>query len=176
MSTVQSRPAAAGQWWRPRPPVRKTVTVVHVVASVALLGEVWGLVLLNLTAALTDDATLAHSAYRLMGVLVFGGGIPLSLTALVTGVALATGSAWGLARHYWVLAKLVLLIAVILAGMLLFTPGAMADATAGGAPAAAGRQWEQVAVVSCQLAMLLTATTLSVFKPRGRVGRRRARS
>ncbi|MGI5201951.1 hypothetical protein ACQEU6_10265 [Spirillospora sp. CA-108201] len=72
MSSVQSRPAAAGQWWRPGPPVRKTVTVVHVVASVALLGEVWGLVLLNLTATLTADRVLAHSAYRLMGVLVFG--------------------------------------------------------------------------------------------------------
>ncbi|MGI5201950.1 hypothetical protein ACQEU6_10260 [Spirillospora sp. CA-108201] len=73
-------------------------------------------------------------------------------------------------------AKLVLLILVILAGMLLFTPQAMADATKGGAAAAAGRQWEQVAVVSCQLAMLLAATALSVFKPRGRLGRRRARS
>ncbi|MEV3925116.1 hypothetical protein [Actinomadura coerulea] len=176
MSTVQSRPAAAGQWWRPRPPVRKTITAVHVVASVALLGEVWGLVLINLTATLTADATLAHSAYRLMSVLVFGGGVPLSLTALATGVALATGGPWGLARHYWVLAKLVLLVLVILAGMLLFTPEAMADATAGGAAPAAGRQWGQVAVVSCQLLMLLTATALSVFKPRGRVGRRRARS
>ncbi|MEU8122944.1 hypothetical protein AB0C21_29885 [Spirillospora sp. NPDC049024] len=176
MSTVQSRPAAAGQLWRPGPPVRKTITVVHVVASVALLGEVWGLVLLNLTATLTSDGTLAHSAYRLMSVLVFGGGIPLSLTSLATGVALATGSAWGLARHYWVLAKLVLLIAVILAGMLLFTPEAMADATAGGADPSAGRQWWQVAVVSCQVVMLLTATALSVFKPRGRVGGRRARS
>ena len=174
MSTVQTRPAAAGQRWRPGPPVRKTITVVHVVASVALLGEVWGLVLLNLTATLTEDATLAHSAYRLMGVLVFGGGIPLSLTALASGIALATGSSWGLARHYWVLAKLVLLIAVILAGMPLFTPEAMADATAGGA-VPSGRRWEQVAVVSCQLVMLLTATALSVFKPRGRV-RRRVRS
>ncbi|NDU73678.1 DUF2269 family protein [Actinomadura sp. DSM 109109] len=172
MSSVQSRPGAAAQWWWPGPRIRKTVTVVHVVSSVALLGEVWGLVLLNLTATLTADGTLAHSAYRLMGVLVFGGGIPLSLTALATGVALATGSPWGLARHYWVLAKLVLLVLVVLAGMLLFTPEALADATAGGAAPDAGRQWEQVAVVSCQLAMLITATALSVFKPRGRVGRR----
>ncbi|WP_141576241.1 hypothetical protein [Actinomadura sp. WMMA1423] len=78
MPTVRSRPAAAGQLWRPRPPVRKTITVVH--------------------------------------------------------------------------------------------------ATAGGAVVPAGRRWEQVAVVSCQVLMLLTATALSVFKPRGRVGGRRARS
>ncbi|TDD85743.1 DUF2269 family protein [Actinomadura darangshiensis] len=175
MSTVQARPVAAGQWWRPSPPVRKTITVVHVVASVALLGEVWGLVLLNLTATLTGDGALAHAAYRLMNVLIFGGGIPLSLTSLASGVALATGSPWGLARHYWVFAKLLLNIAVILAGMLLFTPDAMADASAGGADPSARDQWWQVAVVSCQLAMLLTAATLSVFKPRGRIRWRRAR-
>lgn len=173
MTTIQSCRAATGQWWRPGPSVRKTITVVHVVSSVALLGEVWGLVLLNLTATLTGDGTLAHSAYRLMSVLVFGGGIPLSLTALVSGVALAVGSPWGLTRHVWVFAKLVLLIAVILAGMLLFTPEAMADATAGGAAPSAGRGWWQVTVVSCQLVMLLTATSLSVFKPRRRITWRR---
>jgi hypothetical protein len=165
--------AAAGQWWRPSPAVRKTVTVVHVAASVGLLGEVWGLTLLNLAATLTGDGTLAHSAYRLMSVLVFGGGIPLSLTSLVSGVALAAGSPWGLTRYHWVFAKLLLNIAVIMVGMLLFTPEAMADATAGGAAAPAGRQWWQVAIVLVQLAMLLTAVSLSVFKPRRRIRWRR---
>lgn len=169
MPVRQSQSPAARQWWRPRPSVRKSITVVHVVSSVALLGEVWGLVLLNLTATLTADAALGHSAYRLMSVLVFGGGIPLSFTALASGIALALGSPWGLARHYWVFAKLLLLIAVILAGMLLFQPEIMADATAGGASASGGRQWAQVAIVSCQLVMLLTSTGLSVFKPRGRI-------
>ncbi|TDB96290.1 hypothetical protein [Actinomadura sp. 7K534] len=181
MSAVQTRPPAtaaapAAQRWRPRPATRKLLMVVHVVSSVALLGEVWGLVLLNLTATLTADGTLANSAYRLMSVLVFGGGIPLSLTALASGIALALGSKWGLARHYWVFAKLLLLIGVVLAGMLLFTPEAMADATAGGVAPPAGRGGQQVAVVSAQLAMLLTATVLSVFKPRRRIAWRRPRA
>lgn len=174
MPVVQSRPsAAAPQRWRPRPAARKALTVVHVVASVALAGEVWGLVLLNLTATLTSDAELAHSAYRLMAVLVFGGGIPLSLIALASGVALGLGSRWGVVRHHWVFAKLLLLIGVILCGMLLFTPELMADATEGGELPPGGRARWQVAVVSCQLAMLIAATALSVFKPRGRL---RARS
>jgi uncharacterized membrane protein len=178
MPVLQTPPPAtsanpAAQRWRPRPATRKLLTVVHVVSSVALVGEVWGLVLLNLTATLTADGTLANSAYRLMGVLVFGGGIPLSLTALASGIALALGSRWGLARHYWVFAKLLLLIGVILAGMLLFTPEGMADATAGGAAPPAGRGWWQVAVVSGQFSMLLTATALSVFKPRRRITWRR---
>ncbi|TDC45796.1 hypothetical protein E1281_29435 [Actinomadura sp. KC345] len=164
-------PAADRQWWRPRRSTRKLLTVVHVASSVALLGEVWVLVVLNLTATLTSDGALAHAAYRLMGVLVFGGGIPLSMISLASGIALGLGSRWGIARHYWVFAKLLLLIGVILAGMLLFTPEAMADATAGGASPSGGRQWTQVAVVSAQAAMLLTATALSVYKPRRRMGR-----
>jgi hypothetical protein len=139
--------------------------------SVALLGEVWGLVALNLyaTATIDSDRELARSAYRLMEVLVFAGGIPLSLLALVTGVVLAVTSHWGLVRHYWVFTKLLLLIAVILSGMLLFQPAPTAAAIADGS-VSDGQQVRQVAVVAVQLGMLGTATVLAVFKPRRRIG------
>lgn len=154
---------------RLRPGVRKTVMVIHIIASVALLGEVWTLVTLNLYSTLAADAELAHAAYRLMEVLVFAGGIPLSMTALVTGVTLALGSHWGLARHYWVFGKLLLLVAVICLGMFLFQPGVVATAIEQGARPD-GEQWRQASVVATQLLMLVTATTLSVFKPKGRIG------
>ncbi|MBF8194547.1 hypothetical protein ITP53_54635 [Nonomuraea sp. K274] len=153
-----------------RPTIRKTVVVIHVIASVALLGEVWGLVVLNTTAALANDPELAHAAYRLMPALVFGGGIPLSLTALATGITLGLTSHWGLFRYYWVTAKLVLLVVVICVGMLLFDPEGMAAATEGGIAAGPGRQWGQVAALGTQIALLMTATTLSVFKPRRKLG------
>ncbi|MGI5285565.1 hypothetical protein ACQEVF_19835 [Nonomuraea polychroma] len=148
------------------PRIRKTVLVVHIVVSVALVGEVWGLVALNTAATLTKDLELAHAAYRLMPTLVFAGGIPLSLTALATGVTLGLTSHWGLFRYYWVTIKLVLLVAVICVGMFLFDPEGMAVATTGAGQPAPARQWGQVAVLSTQIAMLLTATALSVFKPR----------
>ncbi|MEV0379229.1 hypothetical protein [Nonomuraea sp. NPDC050643] len=154
-----------------RPRIRKTVLVIHVIASVALLGEVWGLVVLNTAAALTKDLELAHAAYRLMPLLVFAGGIPLSLTALLTGITLGLTSHWRLFRHYWVTAKLVLLVAVICAGMFLFDPEGMAAVTEGGRAAGATRQWGQVAALSAQIVMLMTATALSVFKPRGAIRR-----
>ncbi|QFG26561.1 hypothetical protein [Actinomadura sp. WMMB 499] len=159
----------AGRAWRPRPAVRKTLVLVHVVASVALAGSVWGLVLLNLTATLTTDAALVEPAYRLVTVLVFGGGIPLSFISLASGIALGLGSRWGVLRHWWVFAKLLLLVTTILFGALLGQPEAMAGAVADGTLPSAARRWREVAVVAAQLAMLLTATGLSVFKPRGRV-------
>jgi hypothetical protein len=148
------------------PRIRKTVMVIHIVVSVALLGEVWGLVVLNTAAALTKDLELAHAAYRLMPALVFAGGIPLSLAALISGITLALTSHWRLFRYYWTAAKLVLLVAVICVGMFLFDPEGMATATAGPTAAASGRQWGQVALLGTQIVMLMTATALSVFKPR----------
>ncbi|AYY12601.1 hypothetical protein EF847_07660 [Actinobacteria bacterium YIM 96077] len=169
--TARSRPPTN----RLRPHTRKTILVIHVIASVALLGEVWTLVALNLYSTLAADNELARAAYQLMDVLVFAGGIPLSMTALVTGVALALGSHWGLVRHYWVFAKLLLLIAVICLGMFLFQPGVMAQAIEQGSESDT-QQWRQVLVVTAQLIMLVTATTLSVFKPKGRIGWRSQRA
>jgi hypothetical protein len=146
---------------------RVVLTVVHVAASVALLGEVWGLTVLNLVATRTDDLTLARSAYRLMTPMIFGGGIPLSLTALATGLTLALGTHWGLTKHAWILGKLLLLIATILVGMLLLNPEGMATAIQ--APVRPRTdQWTQVELLGIQLLMLITATTLSVVKPRRR--------
>ncbi|NBE94023.1 DUF2269 family protein [Nonomuraea sp. KC401] len=149
-----------------RPPIRRTVLTVHIIASVALLGEVWGLVVLNGAAALTNDPALAHAAYRLMPNLVFAGGIPLSLIALATGITLGLSSHWGLFRYYWVTVKLGLLVAVICIGMFVFDPEGMAAATEGGAAAAAPAQWGQTAALVAQCVMLVVSTVLSVFKPR----------
>ncbi|MFC7591799.1 hypothetical protein ACFQYP_54925 [Nonomuraea antimicrobica] len=128
-----------------RPRIRKSIVVIHVIASVALLGEVWGLVVLNTSAALTNDLELAHAAYRLMPLLVFAGGIPLSLTALITGIALGLSSHWRLFRYYWTAGKLVLLVAVICVGMFLFDPEGMAAATSAGpaAPRCGGGRWRR---------------------------------
>ena len=152
---------------RLRPWLRKTVLVVHIAGSVALLGEVWALVVLN-TLATTGEIPLARGAYKLMSTLVFAGGIPLSMISLITGILLATTSHWGLLRHFWVMAKLTLLILVICVGMFLFDPGGMAVAPL----PSPTMQWGQVAAVSAQVVMLVTATCLSVFKP----GKRRSRA
>lgn len=173
MSTTGSiRPSIARPRWRLSPRGRKTIKVVHIIAAVGLLGEVWVLVALNVYATLTTDTELARSAYRLMGVLVFVGGIPLSMTALLAAITLGIGTRWGLVRHYWVFVKLLLLISVILCGMIFFQPASMADAIERGSLSTA-HQWRQVVVVASQLVMLVTATVLAVFKPWGRLRRTR---
>ena len=39
--------------------------------------------------------------------------VPLSLLSLITGAALSLGTKWGLLRHYWVLAKLLMNVVAI---------------------------------------------------------------
>ncbi|WP_119727538.1 hypothetical protein [Thermomonospora amylolytica] len=172
MSVVERPARTATGRTRLTPRARKALLLTHVLASVALVGEVWALVVLNLTATLTGDPGLAEYAYRLQTPLVFAGGIPLSMISLASGITLGLGTHWGVLRHVWVAVKLLLLVATILVGALLSDPEALAAA----AEVTARRQWEQNAEVAVQFAMLLAATALSIYKPRGRLPRRRPRN
>jgi hypothetical protein len=139
---------------------RKPLLLVHITASVALLGATSSSLLLAIVAA-TDDE-LAHSAYELMALqsLVFG--IPLSFLALATGVALGAASKWGVIRYWWTTLKLGLIVLVILNGAL--NIGRITEQRLDGG----GSEWALVGVVTVSVALLLTSVWLSVFKPGGR--------
>jgi hypothetical protein len=62
--------------------------------------------------------------------------VPLVLAAPLTGILLGIGTPWGLARHYWVLAKLVLTIAVATAAVFVLRPGTQPGRGPGAAGAA----------------------------------------
>jgi hypothetical protein len=110
--------------------------------------------------------------------LVYFALIPLAATALVTGVAQALGTNWGLLRHRWIVAKL-LLTAVAFGVMVnnLGEVGSHADhvrhgpgTDLPGGAAAHGLEHAGVGVL-----ILLLVTTLGLYKPRGltRYGRRK---
>jgi hypothetical protein len=147
---------------------RRAVLTVHVVASVALLGAVAAELAIGVRAATTDDPALAAAAYELLTVFPILFGIPLSFTSLGTGLVLALGSKWGVLRHRWVMAKLLLNVSVILVGALVLGPqtAALADRHGGSELALSlGAAYDVLA--------LSLATGLSVFKP-GRARNRRS--
>jgi uncharacterized membrane protein len=136
---------------------------VHIITSVGLLGDVGAVLAVNIRAAVTDDTQLAAAAYELLAMFTVLFGIPLSLSALVTGVLLGVSSKWGVVRHGWVAVKLALLVGVILIGSLVLGPGTGAmRAGTGGAEA------RLIAGSAYDVAALTIATGLSVFKPRRR--------
>lgn len=143
-----------------------TWLTAHIVSSVGLLGASSALLMLAVTGATTSDPQLADSAYELVSRLGFVFGIPLSFSALLTGIALGLGTKWGVLRHPWVITKLVLLVTTILSGALFV--GRLSEQLAGGE---AGAETQLVVAASYNVVALLTSTVLSVFKP----GRRRRR-
>jgi hypothetical protein len=156
--------------------MRKSLLTVHIIASVGLFGSVAGLFVAGAWAATRDTMTEAHAIYELMSVLPFVLGIPFSFIALGTGVLLAVTSRWGLLRHWWVTGKLVLLVTTILVGALVSGTAMtdLADHTVAAADGDRSGEWTVVVVLGLQLAMILAASILAVFKPGGRIAWRRA--
>lgn len=145
--------------------MRKPLTAVHIIASVGLLGSSAALLLAGVTAASTDDAQLAHSAYRLMQTQTLVFGIPLSFIALFSGLGMGLVTKRGVLRYWWTTAKLGLLVLTILCGALVIGPGI--DQRLRGD----GSEWGLVAAVGANVVMLASAATISVFKPGGRLRR-----
>jgi hypothetical protein len=90
-------------------------------------------------------------------------GIPLSFTALLSGIALGLGTKWGVLRYWWTTLKLGLILLTILCGALAIGPQVAARLDGGGSA------WGVVAAVTMNVLFLATATAVSVFRPGGRV-------
>jgi hypothetical protein len=147
---------------------RRAVLTIHIGAGVGLLGDVAAVLAVNVRAATTDDPAFATASYELLQMFTVMFGIPLSFTALVTGIVLGRTSKWGIVRHAWVATKLALLVGVILVGALVLGPGTEAMRTGEG-----GAEARLIAGSAYDVVALTLATGLSVFKPRRR---RRVRS
>lgn len=162
--------AVAQPWLRMRPRTRKAVLVAHVITSMALLGQVWVNTVLALTAMGTADRVAARVAYGFLQLFVPTSAAPLSVLALISGILLSLGTKWGVFRYYWVVAKLALLIATVVTGIVIQQP-LIAEllATAEQAVRPAGTPWQQLAAIGLQIVLLTAATVLSVYKPGGRI-------
>jgi hypothetical protein len=106
--------------------------------------------------------------------------VPRCLTSLGTGIVQSIGTPWGLFRHYWVVVKLVLTVVATVLLLLHTQPiGHLGYVAAAGACLDAdldGLRMQLVVDATAALAVLLGATALAVYKPRGLtpVGRRAA--
>lgn len=149
------------------PAWRKFALTAHVTASVGWLGAVVGFLALAIVGARTIDDRVAQSIYpalELMGTFVI---VPFSVAALVTGVFQSLGTSWGLFRHYWVLAKLLITIGaslLLLLHMQLVRSAALAatDGTLATAP-----RMQLVGDAVAAAVVLAIAVALSVYKPQG---------
>jgi len=93
-----------------KPAVRRLALTAHVVASVGWIGAAVVFLAISALALTARDDLTVRGAYVLMereGWLVL---VPLAFASLVTGLVMSLGTTWGLFRHYWVVAKLVITV------------------------------------------------------------------
>lgn len=147
------------------PAARKVVLVTHVVASVGWLGAVGVFLTLAVASLASADATSVHALYLAMDLCGWYVIVPLCLASLASGVAAALGTAWGLVRHYWVLLKLAMTIPSTF--LLLMHLHPLDRVLAGSGPGPRVLTIQLIVESLAALVVLMVATILSIYKPRG---------
>lgn len=146
----------------------------HVTASVGWLGALAVFLAHALVGLMSQEEQVVRATSIAMGLTAYVVIMPLCIATLVTGLTQALGSAWGVARHYWVFFKLV--ITVIATAVLLLKLGpisALADAASNAAFSGGdllGLRRSLALHAAGGLLILLGATALGVYKPAGLIG------
>lgn len=155
-------------------PARRAGLVVHVLASASWLGLTLGLLAFGIAAATTGSAVTVEASVRAMKLFADWLLLPVAFLTLVSGLVLALGTPWGLARHRWVYVKFWVSLATTTATVFALRPGvdAAVTAVAAGGPLPDAGDVLSGPVVS--LSAYVFMTVISILKPWGltRRGRR----
>jgi len=161
------------------PRLRKFTLTAHVAFSVGWLGAVAGFLALAVASLTSQDAQTVRAAYLAMELTAWFVIAPLSLASLLTGLVQSLGTTWGLFRHYWVVAKLLINVLATIA-LLMWLPSirylaGVAAKTTLSSVDLGGPQTEAVIRAGGALLLLLAATAIAVYKPWGvtRYGQRK---
>ncbi len=99
-------PVTAKKWW----------LFAHAIGVVVYFGGVLGTMLLALSTKMTTDSQQIYSAHHFMSLFDWYFIIPGAFTSLITGLVLAVRTSWGVTGYYWVIAKWIGNIGMIMFG------------------------------------------------------------
>ncbi len=153
------------------PRATKVALAAHVMSSVGWFGAIAAFLAVAVAGLASGDAMTVRAAYVSMDIMAWYAIVPLCFATLTTGILQSLGTPWGLFRHYWIIAKL-LITGVSTAILLLHMQpiGHLAQAVAEAALAEGelhGMRIQMVATSAAAMAALGVATVLSLVKPRG---------
>ena len=151
------------------PAVRKFALTAHVAFSVGWLGAVVVFLALTVVGLTSHDEQTVRGVYLVMEPAAWFVLVPLAFASLLTGIVQSLGTTWGLFRHYWVVFKLVITlfattILLIYMDTFRYMAAAAADPTV---ELVKVRNTSPGLHAALALLVLLTATVLAVYKPRG---------
>lgn len=153
--------------------LRKLLLTAHVIASVGWLGAIVAFLVLAIVGLTSQDVQLVRGVYLAAEPITWFALVPLAIASLVSGIVQSLATTWGLFRHYWVVLKLgITIFATVVLIMYTETVAFYADLAA--RPGAALDDLRATTFVlhsAIALVLLLGATVLAVYKPRGRTRR-----
>lgn len=151
------------------PGVRKLMLTAHVVATLGWLGAVACFLALAVVGHTSQDAQTVRGAYLVMEPTAWFVLVPLAFASLVTGLVQALGTSWGLFRHYWVLFKFVITVFVSIVLLMYMQTFKSMAAVAADPTVDLGvvRNGSPTLHAVLALFVLIVATVLAIYKPRG---------
>lgn len=154
-----------GKAWRLSRRWRHAALTVHIVTSVAWIGMNVCLLLLAIAGLNARDPEQLRAVQFGMTVIGTPLILPISFGAFLSGVVLSLGTPWGLFQYYWVVAKLVMTLALLFGhqGLRTYLTTLTIQLQTGVNPPAEGTPL--IGMLCGTLVVLLAATILSVFKP-----------
>lgn len=149
--------------------MRKLALTTHVVASVGWLGAILAFLALAIVGLASNDEQLVRAVYRAAEPIAWFALVPLALASLATGVVQSLVSTWGLLSHYWVVIKLTITTFATTV-LLVYTDTIGHFANLAKDPTSSLQDLRAVTFVlhsGIAAVLLLGATVLAVYKPRG---------
>lgn len=151
----------------------KFVLTTHITFSVGWLGAVAVFIALAITGLTTGNNQLSRSSLLAMDLSTWFVIVPFCLTSLLTGLVQAFGTKWGLFKHYWIVVKLFLTIAMTILLLLHMQPisylaGVAADPSFSNSQYT-GQLIDIIAKAGAAILVLIAITTISIYKPWGKI-------
>jgi hypothetical protein len=151
------------------PGLRRLTFTAHITSSVGWIGAVLVFLALAVIAMTSQDERTVRGAYLVMAPAAWFVLVPLAHAALLSGIVLSVGTAWGLFRHYWIVLKLLITVfatVILLIYMATFRQmaGIAADPVV---DLEVVRNASPVVHSIVALILLIAATVLGVYKPFG---------
>ena len=152
--------------------VSKMMLTTHITFSVGWIGTVAAFLALSIVGLVSSDVVV-RSCYIAMEIVAWFIIIPFCFASLLTGLVQALGTHWGLFKHWWVFVKLVLTVIATLILILHMQPiSFLAEVAAQKVMSydeLRGLRIRIVADAAAAILVLTAITTISVYKPWGRI-------
>lgn len=152
--------------------VSKAMLTTHITFSVGWIGTVAAFLTLSIVGLIGNDPTV-RACYIAMEVIAWFIIVPFCIASLLTGLIQALGTHWGLFKHWWILVKLILTVIATLILLLHMQPisylGEVAMQKVISFDELRNLRVRLVADAGAAILVLVAITTVSVYKPWGKI-------